>query len=295
VSVLLGVGVGLLAVRLLVGAGHDVLRTQALERSNHRGHTVPTAMGVLVVIAVVLVEAGRSLFGAFGVGNAPGDAARLLVVLACVGFGLLGLIDDVAGTQSDHGFRGHVGALLSHGRMTTGLLKIVGGGALAVVLVSASHAVVSGAGVSGAGVSGEGVSGARVVVDALIVALAANLTNLFDRAPGRAIKVGLLAWVPFALVARADSVGVAVAPVVGAFAGLLGDDLRERLMLGDAGSNVIGAVLGLAVVLECGPGVRAVVLAVLVAFTVASELISFSRVIERVSVLRWLDELGRGA
>jgi len=285
VSVLLGVGVGLLAVRLLVGAGHDVLRTQALERSNHRGHTVPTAMGVLVVIAVVLVEAGRSLFGAFGVGNAPGDAARLLVVLACVGFGLLGLIDDVAGTQSDHGFRGHVGALLSHGRMTTGLVKIVGGGALAVVLVSASHAVVSGG----------GVSGARVVVDALIVALAANLTNLFDRAPGRAIKVGLLAWVPFALVARADSVGVAVAPVVGAFAGLLGDDLRERLMLGDAGSNVIGAVLGLAVVLECGPGVRAVVLAVLVAFTVASELVSFSRVIERVSVLRWLDELGRRA
>lgn len=286
-SVLLGVGVGLLAVRLLVGAGHDVVRTPALERSNHRGHTVPTAMGVLVVIAVVLVEAGRSLFGAFGVGNAPGDAARLLVVLACVGFGLLGLIDDVAGTQSDHGFRGHVGALLSHGRITTGLVKIVGGGALAVVLVSASRA--------GDGVSRTHASGARVVTDALIVALAANLTNLFDRAPGRAIKVGLLAWVPFALVARADSVGVAVAPVVGAFAGLLGDDLRERLMLGDAGSNVIGAVLGLAVVLECGPGVRAVVLAVLVAFTVASELISFSRVIERVSVLRWLDELGRGA
>ncbi len=278
-SVLLGVGVGLLAVRLLVGAGHDLLRTQALERSNHRGQAVPTAMGVLAVVTVVLVEAGRSLFGAFGVGNAPGDAARLLVLLACVGFGLLGLIDDVAGTPTDHGFRGHVGALLSHGRITTGLMKIVGGGALAVVLVGA----------------GAHVSGGRVVTDALIVALAANLTNLFDRAPGRAIKVGLLAWVPFALVARADSVGVAVAPVVGAFAGLLGDDLRERLMLGDAGSNVIGAVLGLGVVLECDPGVRAVVLAVLVAFTVASEVISFSRVIERVSVLRWLDELGRGA
>jgi UDP-N-acetylmuramyl pentapeptide phosphotransferase/UDP-N-acetylglucosamine-1-phosphate transferase len=286
VSVLLGVGVGLLAVRLLVGAGHDLLDTPALERPNHLGRTVPTAMGVLAVLAVVLVEAGRSLFGAFGVGNAPGDAARLLVLLACVGFGLLGLIDDVAGTQSDHGFRGHVGALLFHGRMTTGLLKIVGGGALAVVLVSAARTVV---------VPGAGVSGPRVVTDALVVALAANLTNLFDRAPGRAIKVGLLAWIPFALVARADSVGVAVAPVVGAFAGLLGDDLRERLMLGDAGSNVIGAVIGLAVVLEFGPTVRTVVLAVLVALTIASELISFSRVIERVSVLRRLDELGRGA
>ena len=284
-SVLLGVGVGLLAVRLLVGAGHDLLRTPALERPNHAGRTIPTATGVLAVVAVVLVEAGRSLFGAFGVGNAPGDAARLLVLLACVGFGLLGLIDDVAGTHSDRGFRGHVGALLSHGRMTTGLVKIVGGGALAVVLVSAGRAAVTGA----------EMSGPSVVTDALVVALAANLTNLFDRAPGRAIKVGLMAWVPFALVARSDSVGVAVAPVVGAFAGLLGDDLRERLMLGDAGSNVIGAVIGLAVVLEFGPAVRYVVLAVLVVLTIASELISFSSVIERVPVLRRLDELGRGA
>ena len=285
-SVLLGFAVGLLAVRLLVGAGHDLLRAPALERPNRRGRTVPTAMGVLAVLAVVLVEAGRSLLGAFGVGDAPGDAARLLVLVACVGFGLLGLLDDVAGTQSDHGFRGHLGALFSHGRITTGLVKIVGGGALAVVLVNAGHA----------GHAGHaGISGARVVADALLVALAANMTNLFDRAPGRAIKVGLLAWLPIALVAGADSVGLAVAPVVGAFAGLLADDLHERLMLGDAGSNVIGAVLGLAVVLECSPATRTIVLAVLVLFTLASELFSFSRVIERVSVLRRLDELGRGA
>ena len=77
-SVLLGVGVGLLTVRLLVGAGHDVVRTPALERSNHRGRAVPTAMGVLVVIAVVLVEAGRSLFGA--IAHLFGGGARGPVV-----------------------------------------------------------------------------------------------------------------------------------------------------------------------------------------------------------------------
>ena len=278
-SVLLGFVVGVLAVRLVVAAGDDLLRAPVLERPNRRGRPVPTAMGVLAVFAVLLVEGGRSLFGAFGVGDAPGSTVRVLVVLTCVGFGLLGLFDDLVGTQADSGFRGHFGAL-AHGRVTTGLVKVVGGVALAVVIVSAN---------------GPNASGARIVADALLVALAANLTNLFDRAPGHAIKVGLLAWIPIALFARGDSVGVAIAPVMGAFAGLLGDDLHERLMLGDAGSNVIGAVLGLAVVSECDPLTRSIVLAVLVAFTLASEVISFSRVIDRVAVLRRLDDLGRGA
>jgi UDP-N-acetylmuramyl pentapeptide phosphotransferase/UDP-N-acetylglucosamine-1-phosphate transferase len=278
-SVALGFVVGLLAVRLLVGASRDLLHSPALERPNRDGRALPTATGVLAVAAVVLIEAGRSVFHAFGVGDASADTARLLVVLACVGFGLLGLLDDLAGTHADHGFRGHLGAL-AHGRVTTGAVKVVGGGALAVVLVSADRI---------------GVSGARVVTDALLVALAANLTNLLDRAPGRAIKVGVLAWIPLAIAARTDGVGVAIAPVVGAFVGLLGDDLRQRLMLGDTGSNVIGAVLGLAVVLECGPGVRTAVLVVLVVLTLTSELVSFSRVIDRVGVLRRLDELGRGA
>jgi UDP-GlcNAc:undecaprenyl-phosphate/decaprenyl-phosphate GlcNAc-1-phosphate transferase len=280
-SVLLGVVVGVLTVRLLVGAGAELLGSSVLERENRAGRTVPTAMGLIAIVAVVLIEGGRSLFGAFGVGDASADASRLLVLLAVVGFGLLGLFDDiVVAHPDDRGFRGHLGAL-ARGRVTTGLVKIVGGCALGVVLVSASN-------------NGDS-SGARVVADALIVALAANLTNLFDRAPGRAIKVALLAWVPIALIARDDSVGVAIAPVVGAFAGLLGDDLHERLMLGDTGSNAIGAVLGLAVVLECSPTTRTVVLVVFAACTLASEMVSFSRVIERVPVLRKLDELGRGA
>lgn len=279
-SVLLGVVVGVLAVRLLVGSAHELLHAPALEQTNHRGRSVPTSTGVLAIVAVVLVEGGRSLFGAFGVGSAPGDSARVLILVACVGFGLLGLFDDLAGTQTDHGFRGHVLAL-THGRVTTGAVKMVGGAALAIVLVSVA--------------AGSSASGVRVIADALVVALAANLANLFDRAPGRAIKVGLLAWVPFALIARAGSVGVAVAPVLGAFVGLLGDDLHERLMLGDAGANALGAALGLAVVLQCSTTTRSIVLAVLVVFSAASEWLSFGEVIERVGLLRRFDELGRGA
>ena len=130
-------------------------------------------------------------------------------------------------------------------------MKLFGGGVVAIVLTAAP---------------GE-VSGRRLLADAALVALAANLGNLLDRAPGRTIKVGLLVYVPLALAAGTSPVGLAVASVVGAAAGLLHADLRERLMLGDTGANLLGAVLGLAVVLETSRPVRTAVLIVLVLST----------------------------
>ena len=275
--VVVGLIVGLLAVRLLVIWGRDLLDAAALQRRNFRDRPLPTAAGLLVVLAVLGIEAGRATLGAFGLGDEPGrNLARPLVVFACVGFGLLGLIDDLLGTEHDRGFRGHLHAL-SQGRVTTGACKIFGGAALAVVLAAQVPSV----------------TGRRLLADALLIALSANVANLFDRAPGRAIKVGLLAWLPVAVVARADAVGIAIAPVIGAFVGLLGDDLHEHLMLGDTGANVLGAVLGLAVVLDVSPGPRNYVLAGLVAVTVAAEIVSFSAVIDRVPILHRFDMVGR--
>src|SRR6185503_4231436 len=231
----------------------------------------------LVVMAVLLIEAGRATLGAFGLGDEPGlNIARPLVLFACLGFGLLGLIDDLLGSHNDSGFKGHLRALFE-GRVTTGSLKIFGGAAVALVLAANVSYV----------------TGRRLLADAVLIALAANLANLLDRAPGRAIKVGLLAWIPLAFVVGTDGVGVAIAPVIGAFCGLLGDDLHEHLMLGDAGANVLGAVLGLAVVLDVGRGPRNGVLVALILLTVAAEMVSFSAVIKRVPILRRFDELGR--
>jgi UDP-N-acetylmuramyl pentapeptide phosphotransferase/UDP-N-acetylglucosamine-1-phosphate transferase len=277
VIVVLGLIVGLLTVRLLVIGGRDVLDAPALQRRNYRNRMLPTAAGLLVVIAVLLIEAGRATLGASGLGDEPGrNIARPLMLFACLGFGLLGLIDDLLGNHGDQGFRGHLRALLS-GRVTTGALKIFGGAAVALVLAANVPFP----------------SGKRLLADAVLIALAANLANLLDRAPGRAIKVGLLAWIPIAFVAGADGVGVAIAPVIGAFCGLLGDDLHEHLMLGDTGANVLGAVLGLAVVLDVGRGPRNVVLIGLIVLTLAAEAVSFSAVIKKVPILRRFDELGQ--
>ena len=275
--VILGLLVGLLTVRVLVIGGRDVLDAPALQRRNFRNRPLPTAAGLLVVIAALVVEAGRGTLGAFGLGDEPGrNIARPLVLFACFGFGLLGLVDDLLGTEGDRGFRGHLRAL-AEGRVTTGVLKIFGGAAVALVLAANVSFV----------------SGRRLLADAVLIALAANLANLLDRAPGRAIKVGLAAWIPIALVAKGDAVGVAIAPVIGAFIGLLGDDLREHVMLGDTGANVLGAVLGLAIVLDVGRGPRNGVLVGLVLLTLAAEAISFSAVIERVGILRRFDAVGR--
>jgi UDP-GlcNAc:undecaprenyl-phosphate/decaprenyl-phosphate GlcNAc-1-phosphate transferase len=276
VTVIVALAVGLVTVRFLRIVSGEILSSPTLERQNYRGHTLPTAGGLFIVLTVLVIDAGRSVLGALGVGPESGlTEARSAVLFAVFGFGLLGLIDDLAAVGEDRGFKGHLRAL-REGRVTTGMLKLVGGAAVAVVLVATPGFK----------------SGRTLIVDALLIALAANLGNLLDRAPGRTIKFGLVAYVPIAIAVGSAPIGIAIAPVMGAALGLLGDDLHERLMLGDTGANVIGAVLGLAVVLGSRDSIRLGVMLVLLALNVAAELVSFSRVIDAVPFLRWFDRLG---
>ncbi len=245
-------------------------------RRNHRGAEVPTAAGIAVVLAVVAVVAVVDAIAAAGwSGDVTAAAGRTAMVTAAVGFGFLGLIDDLAGAESGGGFRGHLAAL-RRGQLTTGAMKLVGGALVAVVVV--------------APVSGDALG--WLLVDAAVVALAANLANLLDRAPGRTIKVSLVA---FAVLAAVDGATAALAGpgvALGAGAALAVADLQEQAMLGDTGANVLGAAVGLAAVLALGHGPTVGLLAVLVALNVASEWVSFSAVIDRTAPLRWFDRLG---
>jgi len=268
---------GVVAALLMERASAPVLSSAALRRRNYRDHELATAGGIVIVLAVLVMEGARTALAEFGLGDELSDSLlRSMVLFACFAFAFLGLIDDLLGTDTDRGFRGHLQAL-AHGRLTTGAMKLFGGAVVAIVLTAAP---------------GE-VSGRRLLADAALVALAANLGNLLDRAPGRTIKVGIILYLPIALAAGTSPVGLALAPVVGAAAGLLPADLDERLMLGDTGANLLGAVLGLAVVLETSRPVRTVVLIALVALNLASERVSFSSVIDRTPGLRQLDRLGR--
>jgi UDP-N-acetylmuramyl pentapeptide phosphotransferase/UDP-N-acetylglucosamine-1-phosphate transferase len=273
---------GFLAGRLVWLLLRPTFEQPLFQRENVAGREVPVAAGIVLPLALLVVESGRALAAAAGLG---GDRflttdARVGVVAAVVGFAFLGLLDDLAGEYGDsRGFRGHVAALVG-GRMTTGAVKMIGG--IAVALWASG--VVDVADKVGAG---------RLVMDGAVVALAANLGNLLDRAPGRAGKFGLLSFGALAIATLLPPELAGVAVVAGALGALFLDDLHERLMLGDAGANAFGGAMGLGVVLAGGATLRLVVLVVLGVLNLLSEFVSFSRVINAVPALRAFDRAGR--
>ncbi len=255
---------------------------KAWARTNHRGEPVTLLEGPAVaagaiagVVARRLVSQRLALSGCLqrlvSQGRAGPASWRASAAIAVGGAGAaaFGAYDDLAGSGDRRGFRGHLGAL-RHGEVTTGAVKLGGIGVTGIV----SAALAGGA-------------PADVVINAGLVAGGANLLNLFDLRPGRAIKVAATSG---ALLGAAGQDGAAVP--LGAALALLPEDLGERAMLGDAGANALGAMLGAAAAGLSRTG-RIALLSGIIALTAASEKVSFTKVIERTPALHWLDMLGR--
>jgi UDP-GlcNAc:undecaprenyl-phosphate/decaprenyl-phosphate GlcNAc-1-phosphate transferase len=264
-AALLSSGLAAIAAR----AAYDALRRRpprggpSWDRANHRGEPVTLLEGPAVAVAAVataLVTPGLSV------------PARMALAAAGTGGAAFGGYDDLTGSGTSRGFRGHLGAL-ARGEVTSGAVKLAGIGATGL----AAGALAGG-------------PGADLVINAGLVAGCANLVNLFDLRPGRALKVTLAAGA--ALGAASPEARLAAAPPLGAALALLPEDLGERAMLGDCGANALGAMLGVAAARLPRPA-RVAVLAAVAGLTAASEVVSFTKVIEATPALRWLDQLGR--
>jgi hypothetical protein len=130
------------------------------------------------------------------------------------------------------------------------------------------------------GIPAVGLLATRRLSGAVLVGLAANVFNQLDTRPGRALKAYLIAALPL------DApVGIAVL--------LLPYDLREMAMLGDAGSNALGAMLGLNSVERFTGRGRWVAIGALAGLTLLGERASIGALIERTPGLAWIDRLGR--
>ncbi len=245
-------------------------------RTNHAGRRVTLLEGPAYVAA--------SVAGALTAAALYGDPLGVPIAVAGVCGGALGALDDLAGDGSSKGLRGHLRAL-RHGRVTTGTVKILGLAATGLV----TAALVDGS-TAGSTAHRPPTSTVSTLAAGAVVAGTANLVNLLDLRPGRALKAVLLHALVAAWSGRIDP---AVAAAAGAAVGCLPGDLAGRSMLGDTGANSAGAVLGCAVVARAGLSGRVAALAALAALTAASEKVSFTTVIESTPVLREIDALGR--
>lgn len=259
-------GAGALTAYLAATAASE--RTQRRwRRTNHAGRPVTLLEGPAYAVGAA---AGAALAGPAG-------------VVAILGAGAFGAADDLVGDASSKGLKGHLGAL-RRGQVTTGAAKILGIGVTALAAVALNDR--RDAGPERRGLLRGG--GLDLLLGAGVVAGSANLANLLDLRPGRALKVVLLTGLPLAATGRVEA-GAAT----GAALALLGPDLAGEAMLGDTGANAAGALVGLAAARHLSRRGRLACLAGLTALTVVSEKVSFTAVIDATPGLRELDALGR--
>jgi UDP-GlcNAc:undecaprenyl-phosphate GlcNAc-1-phosphate transferase len=262
----------------LVPAGARGLRDAGLVRENYRGALLAFPLGAVLATAALVTLAPLAFL------NDRADLDLLEPGLRqwlpyLLGIAFLGFLDDALGrgeaVATPRGWRGHWTALRG-GSLSTGAIKAIGALALAAYVVS-----------------GRGLESWRYLADIVLLVLTTNLFNLLDLRPGRAEKgLGLLAiglclgaWTfePFELL------GIFAGPVLVGIWLTLG----ERAMLGDTGSNLIGAIAGVWLLTVLGADGRLVALAIVLALTIYGEIRSISATIDSVPPLRWLDSLGR--
>lgn len=237
-------------------------------RENYRQVLIPTGAGLTFPFTVMASYLLVYLSDAYGGGRFT------LFLAAIVTLSFLGFIDDMLGQRGTLGFKGHFKSLFGRHELTTGGLKALGGGLVAVYVALLYSR-----------------DWKDFLLNVLVIAFFTNAMNLFDLRPGRCIKVFVPLFLVLAVFAWEDA--LIFLPVLGAVLSYAGYDFKARAMMGDAGSNVLGITLGVMCVYGLGVWARLGVLAVLVLLHVYTEKYSLTELIENNKVLRVLDKMGR--
>ncbi len=249
-----------------------------LVRENYRGAQPAFPAGAVLVSCSLLALAPLALLDDRADLDLLDPELRRWAVYV-LGVALLGLLDDALGrggaADTPRGWRGHARAVAT-GSFSTGAIKALGALALAAYAVS-----------------GRGREDLDYIADLALLLLATNLFNLLDLRPGRVEKAFFLLLAGLCLgawtAAPLELLGIFIGPVlVGAWF-----TLRERGMLGDTGSNLVGALAGISMLTTLSDDARLIALGIVAALTIYGEFRSISAAIDRLPPLRQLDSLGR--
>ena len=239
-----------------------------LVKLNYNNKPIMASYGI---VAFVYIAAGISTLTTLKYANL--HYAKLYIAVMGAMW-VLGIIDDLFGSREVGGFKGHFKKLIFERKLTTGAVKAIGGGLVGLI-------------------AGWIISGGDVIKwlpAALIIPLSANILNLFDLRPGRAVAVfffGLGVTYIWTLGSIIEPCIIGCIAVVAIEFAVL--DSRARAMMGDSGSNALGAALGLTIALNTNYIFQLAAIAALVGIHVYSEKHSMSELIEKNRVLSSID------
>jgi UDP-GlcNAc:undecaprenyl-phosphate/decaprenyl-phosphate GlcNAc-1-phosphate transferase len=284
-AVSVGLGFPILIQGPLFAVVEQKLWHKGMRRTNYKGLEIVTAGGLVIVSATVLTGGILLLHLGINGGNSKYLQEGVLFLLGILTLASWGLLDDAYADDENKGFRGHFGALLREGKVTSGLWKAWGVLSTAMMI---SYGLTN--------------SFWSWLLGTCLLATSSNLLNLFDLRPARAIKVFwliLLVGMVISLLTiqpdRFTGGWMWLLPIFISTVLNFRHDAGGRIMLGDTGANALGFAAGFALVQGLPWQGQAALLFLFVLIHVAAEFVSFSQIIQQVKWLERIDSWGRSA
>ncbi|WP_332695910.1 hypothetical protein [Halalkalibacter lacteus] len=241
-------------------------QTMNLGVLNYENKQVPYSLGVVIIYSFAFTYAFPPQIN---------ETLSFSAFLYVFSIWFLGLIDDIYGKPYPKGLKGHIMHAIGKGIFTTGLVKAVGTVAFAILFLwmNQPDSIV-----------------ASFVALCLLIGFP-HVMNLFDTRPLRVWKV-TVCIVIFVLITNPLPSFVFIMILLSVFYVLYVLEGYKKAMLGDNGATVIGAILAVVILNHLSLLLQMLLLFIVVLFIALAEKYSFSKVIERSSLLRRIDQLG---
>lgn len=235
-------------------------------RKNYLNQNIPISLGLVLFFGSVSSFFLYSLL--------MQDKRVILILLVLTMTLLVGFIDDLLGDHSVKGLKGHLKKLLLRRELTSGALKAIFISLISffVVIYYWENLIL-------------------LLFNFVILILTTNTFNLLDVRPGRTIKVYLV--VCGLILALFPQNNIYLGFIFASVLAYAPFDLKGKGMLGDTGSNFLGMSIALAIIFNFSSYTKVFISILLIILHVYTEKKSLTVLIEKISILRFIDNLGR--
>ncbi|NEU29583.1 hypothetical protein GN156_02125 [bacterium LRH843] len=235
---------------------------------NYESKWVPYSLGVVVLYSYAMLYEFKPN---------PVEALSFPAFVYVFGIWLLGFIDDLFGKPFPKGLKGHIHYAIKNRLITTGLLKALGTVMFAILYLWMQQQVTS--------AFFTGLSSLFLLIGL------PHVMNLFDTRPLRVWKVAFCMTVLVIVVSPLPSFLFVITLLAVFYISFVLEGHRKA-MLGDNGATVIGAIVAIVVVNHTGSLIQFSALLFVVFIIIIAETTSISTIIERWSMLRFIDQIG---